>query len=226
MVERYADILMGSSSHGARKFLSSLPPSHELALVMRNVAELSVLSGHLLRRSLKMDVTRRRYRKRTRRVQVENDRLNEELTSEKERLTQLATAAMQLKADVARVTNEKQTVEEENRRLRAELEKGKAKGKRNKERLVLLHNDLSDMSLKNERLHNTLDDTSGKLIKIVEKRHLVEARLPKQLDFMSKEVQREYLELDEFIRKFNRAFAPIFENYRCSGSSSATDAGG
>ncbi|GAB2292398.1 hypothetical protein Dimus_026639 [Dionaea muscipula] len=124
MVARYAVILLGSSSRGARRYLSSLPPSHELALVMRNVAE--------------------------------NDRLNNELTSKKARLTELATAAMQLKADVARVMNEKQTVEEENRRLMAELEKEKAKGKRSRERLVLLHNDLSDMSLKNERLHNTL----------------------------------------------------------------------
>ncbi|GAB2288205.1 hypothetical protein Dimus_022547, partial [Dionaea muscipula] len=75
MVARYADILLGSSNRGARRYLSSLPPSHELALVMRNVAE--------------------------------NERLNNELTSEKARLTELATAAMQLKADVARVTNEK-----------------------------------------------------------------------------------------------------------------------
>ncbi|GAB2299365.1 hypothetical protein Dimus_033440 [Dionaea muscipula] len=103
-------------------------------------------------------------------------------------------------------------VEEENRRLRAELEKEKAKGKRSRERLVLFHNDFSDMSLKNERLHNTLNETSGKLIKIMEKRHLVEARLPKQLNFMTKEAQREYLESDEFVGMFNRASGPIFEN--------------
>ncbi|GAB2270448.1 hypothetical protein Dimus_005345 [Dionaea muscipula] len=95
----------------------------------------------------------------------ENDRLNEELTSEKARLTELATAGMQLKADVARVTTEKQTVEEENRMLRAELEKETAKGKRSRERLVTMHNDLSDISVKNERLHNALNETSGKLIK-------------------------------------------------------------
>ncbi|GAB2268166.1 hypothetical protein Dimus_003143 [Dionaea muscipula] len=135
MIERYADILMRSSSRGARRILNSLPPSHELSLVMRNVAELSALSGHSLRRSLRMDVILRRYRKRTRGVQAEN-----------------------------------------------------------------------------ERLHNTLDDTSGKLIKIVEKRHLMEARLPKQLDFMTKEIQWEYLESDEFIGMFYRASAPIFEN--------------
>ncbi|GAB2296159.1 hypothetical protein Dimus_030292 [Dionaea muscipula] len=134
MVARYADILLGSSSRGVRRYLSSLPPSHELALVMRNVAE--------------------------------NDRLNEELASEKARLTKLARAGMQLKADVVRISNEKQTVEEENRRLREELQKEKDKGKHSRERLVLIHKDLGDMSLKNERLHNTLDETYGKLIKI------------------------------------------------------------
>ncbi|GAB2281587.1 hypothetical protein Dimus_016166, partial [Dionaea muscipula] len=166
MVARYADALLGSSSHGVRRYLSSLPPSHELALVMRNVAELSALSGHSLRGSLRNDVIRRRYRKKIRGVQAEKDRLNEEPTSEKTRLTELATAALQLKADVARISKEKQAVEEENRRLTTELEKEKAKGKRSRERLILLHNDLSDMSLKNETLHNTLDETSGKLIKV------------------------------------------------------------
>ncbi|GAB2298048.1 hypothetical protein Dimus_032125 [Dionaea muscipula] len=77
---------------------------------------------------------------------------------------------MQLKADVIQATNDKQTVEEENRRLKEELEKEKAKGKRSKERLVLLHNDLSDMALNNERLHGALNETSGKLIKNLEDR--------------------------------------------------------
>ncbi|GAB2299364.1 hypothetical protein Dimus_033439 [Dionaea muscipula] len=62
MVARYADILLRSSSRGARRYLSSLPPSYELALVMRNLAE--------------------------------NDRLNEELTYENARLTELAHAGM------------------------------------------------------------------------------------------------------------------------------------
>ncbi|GAB2278713.1 hypothetical protein Dimus_013387 [Dionaea muscipula] len=107
MVARYADVLLGSSSRGVRRYLSSLPPFHEFALVMRNVAELSALSGHSLRRSLRNDAIRRRYRKKIRGVQAENERLNNELTSEKARLTELATAGMQLKADVARVTKEK-----------------------------------------------------------------------------------------------------------------------
>ncbi|GAB2287965.1 hypothetical protein Dimus_022315 [Dionaea muscipula] len=107
MVVRYADVLLGSSSRGARRYLSSLPPSHELALMMRNVAELSALSVHSLRRSLRQDAIRRRYRKKIRGVQAENDHLKAELTSEKKRLTELATAALQLKADMARISNEK-----------------------------------------------------------------------------------------------------------------------
>ncbi|GAB2294880.1 hypothetical protein Dimus_029073 [Dionaea muscipula] len=107
MVARYADVLLGSSSRGARRYLSSLPPSHELALVIRNVAELSALSGHSLRHSLRNDAIQRRYRKKIRGVQAENERLNNELTSEKARLTELTTTAMQLKADVARISNEK-----------------------------------------------------------------------------------------------------------------------
>ncbi|GAB2292073.1 hypothetical protein Dimus_026321 [Dionaea muscipula] len=107
IVARYADVLLGSSSHRARRYFSSLPPSHELALVMRNVAELSALSGHSLRCSLRHDGIRRRYRKKIRGVQAENERLNNELTSEKARFTELATAAMQLKSDLARVTKEK-----------------------------------------------------------------------------------------------------------------------
>ncbi|GAB2276362.1 hypothetical protein Dimus_011092, partial [Dionaea muscipula] len=134
MVTRYANVLMGSSSRGARRYLSSLPPSHEIALVMRNV--------------------------------VEKERLNNELTSEKKRLTKLATAALQLKSDMVRVTKEKQSVEGENERLKAELEKERSKGKRSRERLMLLYNDLSDLSLKNERLHNTLDEMSRKVIKV------------------------------------------------------------
>ncbi|GAB2290136.1 hypothetical protein Dimus_024420 [Dionaea muscipula] len=160
MVTRYANVLMGLSSRGVRRYFSSLPPSHEIALVMRNVAELAALSGHSLSRSLHHDSIRKRYRRRIRGVQAKNKLLNNELTSEKKRLTELATMALQLKSDMVRVTKEKQSVEEENERLKAELEKEKSKGKRSRERLVLLHNDLSDLSLKNERLHNTLDDTS------------------------------------------------------------------
>ncbi|GAB2266670.1 hypothetical protein Dimus_001664, partial [Dionaea muscipula] len=149
MVTRYANVLMGSSSRGARRYLSPLPPSHEIALVMRNLAE--------------------------------KERLNNELTSEKKRLTELATAALQLKSDMVKVTKEKQSVEAENERLKAELEKERSKGKRSRECLVLLHNDLSDMSLKNERLHNTLDEISGKVIKVYAAwaRH---ARVPYEYD--------------------------------------------
>ncbi|GAB2295211.1 hypothetical protein Dimus_029386 [Dionaea muscipula] len=53
MVTRYANVLMESSSRGVRRYLSSLPPSHEIALVMRNVAELAALSGYSLNRSLR-----------------------------------------------------------------------------------------------------------------------------------------------------------------------------
>ncbi|GAB2273548.1 hypothetical protein Dimus_008338 [Dionaea muscipula] len=166
MMKRYADVLLGSSSRGVRMALDSLPRAHELALVMRNVTELSALSGHSLRHSLRMDVIRKRYRKEIRRVRAENDRLDEELTSEKQRLIELATASMELKADVEKVTNEWQMVEEENKKLRAELEREKAKGKRLRERLVLLQNDLCDKTLKNERLHDALNETSQKLIKV------------------------------------------------------------
>ncbi|GAB2265896.1 hypothetical protein Dimus_000927 [Dionaea muscipula] len=166
MVTRYAKVLMGSSSRRSRRYLSSLPPSHEIALVMRNMAKLAALSGHSLRRSLHHDAIRKRYRRKIRGVQAENERLKNELTSEKKRLTELATAARQLKSDMVKVTKEKQSVEEENERLKTELEREKSKGKCSRERLVLLHNDLSDLSLKNERLHNTLNDTSGKVIKV------------------------------------------------------------
>ncbi|GAB2270202.1 hypothetical protein Dimus_005109 [Dionaea muscipula] len=141
MVTRYANVLMGSSSRGARRYSSSLPPSHEIALVMMNVAE--------------------------------NERLKNELTSKKKRLTEIATAALQLNSDMAKITKEKQSVEEENERLRAELEKEASKGKRSREHLVLLHNDLSHFSLKNERLHNTLDDLSAKVIKVCKFRLVV-----------------------------------------------------
>ncbi|GAB2301579.1 hypothetical protein Dimus_035592 [Dionaea muscipula] len=106
------------------------------------------------------------------------EHLNDELSSEKKRLTELATAALQLKSDMVKVTKEKQSVEEENERLKAELEKERSKGKRSRERLI------------------------------VEKRNLVEERLPKQLNFMTKEARREYAESEEFIGMFNRAYAP------------------
>ncbi|GAB2290283.1 hypothetical protein Dimus_024562 [Dionaea muscipula] len=165
MMKRYVDILLGSSSRGARMELDSLPQAHELSLVMKNVAELSALSGHSLRRSLRMDAIRRRYRKEIRRVRAENDRLNKELTSKKQRLIELETSSLQLKADVVQVTNERQTVEEENKKLKAELEREKVKEKRSRERLVLVHNDLCDKTLKNERLHDALNETTQKLIK-------------------------------------------------------------
>ncbi|GAB2281132.1 hypothetical protein Dimus_015737, partial [Dionaea muscipula] len=130
---------------------------------------LSSLSGHSLRRSLRMDATRKKYRWEMRKIKAE------------------------LKEDVINVTKVRQTVEEENKQLKTELEKKKAKRKRSRERLVLLHIDLSDRYLKSGRLHNELNETSQKLIKIVEKRHLVKARLPKQLDYMTKEAQRTYL---------------------------------
>ncbi|GAB2276022.1 hypothetical protein Dimus_010764 [Dionaea muscipula] len=165
MMRRYADVLLGSSSRGVRMALDSLPRTHELSLLMRNIAELSALSGHSLKGSLRMEAIRKRYRKEIRRVNTENNRLNKGLTSEKQRLVRLAATSMQLKANVEQITNEKKTVEEENKRLKVELEKEKAKGKRSRERLVLLHNDLSDKNLKNERFNDALNETSGKLIK-------------------------------------------------------------
>ncbi|GAB2272882.1 hypothetical protein Dimus_007698 [Dionaea muscipula] len=77
---------------------------------------------------------------------------------------------------------------------------------------MMLHNDLYDKTLKNERLGSELNETYRKLTKIVEKRNLVEARLPKQMDFMMKEAQREYLESNEFQGMFNHASALILRN--------------
>ncbi|GAB2285787.1 hypothetical protein Dimus_020226 [Dionaea muscipula] len=90
--------------------------------------------------------------------------------SEKNKLTELVIASMSLKADVEQITKEKQIVEEENKRLKVELEKEKVKGKRSRERLALLHNDLCDKQLKNKRLHDALNETFGKLIKNLEDR--------------------------------------------------------
>ncbi|GAB2285786.1 hypothetical protein Dimus_020225 [Dionaea muscipula] len=55
--------------------LDSVPQVHEIALMMRNIAELSALSGHSLRRFLRMDAIRKRHRKRTRKLQAEVKRL-------------------------------------------------------------------------------------------------------------------------------------------------------
>ncbi|GAB2275871.1 hypothetical protein Dimus_010616 [Dionaea muscipula] len=191
MIKRYADILLGSSSRGARLALDMIPRTHELALMMRNIAELSALSGHSLRRSLRMDVTKKKDRKEIRRLKADNDRLKGKLDSEKERLIELADASLRLRADAVQVTKENQKVEEENEKLRAELEKEKEKGKRSRERIVTLHNDLFDKSLKNDRLNIELNETYQKL---------------------TKEAQREYLESDEFKRMFNRMSAPILRN--------------
>ncbi|GAB2273547.1 hypothetical protein Dimus_008337 [Dionaea muscipula] len=165
MMKRYADVLLGTSSRGVRMALDSLPRAHELSLVVRNVTELSALSGHSLRHSLRMDAIRKRYRKQIRRVRAKIGRLDKKLMSEKQRIIELATASIQLKADVEKITNERQMVEEENKKLRAELEREKAKGKRSRERLVLLHDDIYDKTLKNETLHDALNETSQKLIK-------------------------------------------------------------
>ncbi|GAB2281368.1 hypothetical protein Dimus_015964 [Dionaea muscipula] len=144
--------------------------------------------------------------------QEQNNRLKGELKSEKERLIELADVSLRLRADVVQVTKENQTVEEENEKLKAELEKEKEKGKRSRECIVMLHNDLFDKSLKNERLHSELNDTCQKLTQILEKRNLVEARLPKQVDYMMKEAQREHLESDEFKGMFNGTSALILRN--------------
>ncbi|GAB2276415.1 hypothetical protein Dimus_011143 [Dionaea muscipula] len=188
MIWRYAVVLLGSSSRRGRMALDTLSREHILALVMRNVAELSAITGHSIRRSLGIDTVRKRYRREMRAMKAE------------------------VKEEVILITKDKQIVEEENKRLKADLEKEKAKGKRSRERLVLLLNDLSDESLQNERLHTALNETTQSLIKIMENRHLVEAHLPKQLEHLVKEAQRKYLESDEFIEMFNRASAPILRN--------------
>ncbi|GAB2266189.1 hypothetical protein Dimus_001213 [Dionaea muscipula] len=95
MMKRYADTLLGSSSRGARMALDTIPRAHELALMMRNIVELSPLSGHSLRRSLRMDATRKKYRREMRRMmKLENNRLKGELTSEKNRVIELASASL------------------------------------------------------------------------------------------------------------------------------------
>ncbi|GAB2270152.1 hypothetical protein Dimus_005059, partial [Dionaea muscipula] len=190
MMKRYVDTLLGSSSLGERMALDTIPRAHELALMMRNIAEINyfelssafvafslfsdhmlplcqlfALSGHCLRCSLRMDATRKKYRKKMRRLKVENERLKEELTSEKNRLIELTSGSLQLKADVVQVTMENQMVEEENTKLKADLEKEKEKTKGLRGRNVMLHNDLYDRSLKNERLHSELNETYQKLTK-------------------------------------------------------------
>ncbi|GAB2281301.1 hypothetical protein Dimus_015902 [Dionaea muscipula] len=118
-----------------------------------------------------------------------NNRLMEELTSEKKEFIELATALDQLKADVVQVTEKNKTLEEENKELKAALEKEKEKVRTFQSRMDAL------------REHN-----------IVEKRNMAGARLPKQMDFMMKEAQREYLESDEFQGMFNLASALILRN--------------
>ncbi|GAB2295169.1 hypothetical protein Dimus_029343 [Dionaea muscipula] len=112
---------------------------------------------------------------------LQNDRLNEELAYESNRLIELVISSMSLKADVEWIAKEKQTVDEENKRLKAELETKKSKGKRSRERLVLLHDDLCDKLLKSERLHDALNETSGKLIKDYENEVLTIMYLKEEL---------------------------------------------
>ncbi|GAB2288069.1 hypothetical protein Dimus_022413 [Dionaea muscipula] len=150
---------------GARMALDAIPRTHKLALMMRNIVELSAMSGHSLRWFLRMDASRKKYRREMRRLKAENDRLKGELTSERKRLIELADASLRLKEDVMQVTKDKQTVEEENEKLKAELEKEKGKRKRLRERIVMLHNDLLDKSLKNDMLHTELNETCQKLTK-------------------------------------------------------------
>ncbi|GAB2297904.1 hypothetical protein Dimus_031988 [Dionaea muscipula] len=113
-----------------------------------------------------MDATRKKYRNRMKKMRAENNRLKEELTSEKSRLIELASASFQLKADVVQGTKESQMVEEVNKKLKADLEKEKEKEKRLRERIVMLHNDFYDKTLKNDRLNNELNETYQKLTKM------------------------------------------------------------
>ncbi|GAB2278506.1 hypothetical protein Dimus_013186 [Dionaea muscipula] len=155
MIKRYANTLLASSSHGAKMAQNTLHREHELALMMRNIAELFVLSGHSLRRSLRMNVTRKKYRREMRRLRAE------ELTSEKKEFIKLADASFHLKADVVQAIGENKTLEEENEKLKAALAKKKEKKKVKtlRERNVLLDNDLYDKTLKNDRLHIELTET-------------------------------------------------------------------
>ncbi|GAB2273536.1 hypothetical protein Dimus_008326 [Dionaea muscipula] len=189
MMKRYSDVLLRSSSRGAKMALDTIHREHELALMIRNIAELSTLSGHSLRRYLRMDATRKRYRREMRRLRVENNRLMEELNFEKKEFIELATASDQLKADVVRVIKENEMLEKENEELKAALKKEKEKVRTSEFRMDALR----------ER-------------NIVEKRNMVEARLPKQMDFMMKEAQREYLESNEFQGMFNLLSSPILRN--------------
>ncbi|GAB2281704.1 hypothetical protein Dimus_016274, partial [Dionaea muscipula] len=172
MMKRYSDTLLRSSSYGAKMTLDTIHREHESALMIRNIAELSTLSGHSPRRSLRMDATRKRYRRGMRRLRVEKNRLTEELTSENKEFIELATASDQLKADVVQVIEKKKTLEEENEELKAALkiEKEKVRTFESRmdalrERNVMLDNDLYDKTLKNERLHTELNETYQKLSK-------------------------------------------------------------
>ncbi|GAB2273236.1 hypothetical protein Dimus_008036 [Dionaea muscipula] len=72
---------------------------------------------------------------------------------------------LRVKEDVILITKDRRMMEDENKRPKADLEKEKAKGKRSRSVRCCLHNDLSDKSLKNERLHTTLNEATQSLIK-------------------------------------------------------------
>ncbi|GAB2276029.1 hypothetical protein Dimus_010771 [Dionaea muscipula] len=56
-VRDYLDVMIGPTTHAAWKAMDRIPRKHELALLCRNVAETSLLTGHAMRRVIRMKVT-------------------------------------------------------------------------------------------------------------------------------------------------------------------------
>ncbi|GAB2279145.1 hypothetical protein Dimus_013800 [Dionaea muscipula] len=124
MIRKCMDIMMGCANRATIRSLHKLPLKHKCAILCRNMAETSLLTGDVLRAAVQADD--RRCRKIDRLMEekyaVEHD--IKELKFERDSAIEIST---QVKADVEMVMVENQSLEKENEELKSNLEGEKKK---------------------------------------------------------------------------------------------------
>ncbi|GAB2268608.1 hypothetical protein Dimus_003563, partial [Dionaea muscipula] len=124
MIRECMDVMMGSANRATIRTLCKLPLRHKCAILCRNMAETSLLTGDVLCAAVQIDDRRCRNIDRLMEEKYALEHDIEELKFERDSAIEISS---QVKADVEMVMEENQLLEKENEELKSTLEGEKKK---------------------------------------------------------------------------------------------------
>ncbi|GAB2275980.1 hypothetical protein Dimus_010723 [Dionaea muscipula] len=226
--------MMGDANHATIRGLHNVHLKHKCAILWRNMAETSLLTGDVLYNAIRNDDRRCRN---IDRLMEEKYAMEREVKELKFTCDSTFEVSKQMKTDVDMVIEENQALENKNEELKTALKdekdkaktledkvkelqttlwKGKERQSKKNDDLVASYSKYHELLWRKMNLDTFLNERKREseklqmaLAQMKEKRIIVEECVPKQLDFCRKEAVMEFLSSEECSSKFNDASGSV-----------------